>query len=131
MNKGRYLLYIVLAMVFTSPVYAAISRAEFDAQVRTAIGKLNREAAVDSEGALRLAGLLQTEYGTSIEDMKWAVGKSLSWGEISAFAYIRATTGRSFELIGSVDAQRDLWDYTEKVGMNSEKMVHSLEQLLQ
>ena len=130
MKNGRYLLYLVLAVVFSSPVYASVSRAEFDAQVRISIARLTRAASVDSEGALGLATLLQSEYGTSIEDMKWAVDKSLSWGEISAFAYIGATTGRSFQAIGGADAQQDLWDYTEKAGMNSEKMVNALEQLL-
>ena len=130
MKSKHYLIYSVLAMVFSSPIFAANNREEFDTQVGAAIAKLNREAAVDNESALRLAGLLQSEYGTSIEDMKWAVEKSLSWGEISAFAYIGATTGRSFEEIGSADAQQDLWEYTEKAGMNSDKMVHSLGQLL-
>jgi hypothetical protein len=130
MKSKRYLIYMVLAMVMASPMYAASERAEFDAQVRLTITKLNREAVVDQEAALRLAGLLQSEYGTSIEDMKWAVENSLTWGEIAAFAYIGTTTGRTFQEIGSAQAHRDLWDYTDKAGMNSEKMVHSLEQLL-
>ena len=130
MKSRRYLIYIVLVVAFSSSLFAASGRADFDAQVSNAIAKLSHEAAVDNESAVRLAGLLQSEYGTSIEDMKWAVEKSLSWGEISAFAYIGATTGRRFEEIGSAQAQRDLWDYTEKAGMNSDKMVHSLEQLL-
>src|SRR5688572_10233460 len=124
MKSKRYLIYIVLAMVMASPMYAVSGRAEFDAaefdsKVQLTLAKLNREAAVDTESAMRLAGLLQSEYGTSIEEMKWAVENSLSWGEISAFAYIGTTTGRSFQAISSAHAQRDLWDYTEKAGMNS------------
>jgi hypothetical protein len=130
MKLGRNLLYIVIALLLSSPVYATGGRAEFDAQVNDAVAKLSREAAMDSEGALRLAGLLQSEFGTSVEDMKWAVENGLSWGDITAFSYIRATTGRKFEEIAGANAQRDMWDYTERAGMNSEKMIHSLEQLL-
>jgi hypothetical protein len=130
MKNGRFVLSIVLLSSFALPAIAAGSRSDFDAKVGATIVKLSREAVVDTEAAARLAGLLEDEFGTSIEDMKWAVDESLSWGDISAFAYIAATTGRSFREIGSANAQRDLWDYTDKAGMNSEKMVGALERLL-
>src|SRR5262245_27729781 len=118
MKSGRCELLIVLVLMFSLSAQAAGSRTEFDAQVSTAMSKLSREATVDVDGTARLAALLQDEYGTSIEDMKWAVDQSLTWGDIAAFAYIAATTGRSFREIGSADAQRDLWEYTDKAGMN-------------
>src|SRR5437764_296920 len=99
MKSGRYLLLIVLVAVLASSAYPA-GRAEFNAQVNVTRTKLSREGRVDEDAAMRLAGLLQSEYGTSIEDMKWAVDNSLSWGDISVVAYIAATTGHSFREIG-------------------------------
>ena len=130
MKKELLIICVVLVLLLALPAYSAIERAEFDARVTSAIGGLNREAALDNEGVLRLAGLLQKEYATTIEDMKWAVENSMSWGHIAAYAYIGATTGRSFQEIGAAAAHRDLWEYTEKAGMNSEKMAQALGQLL-
>src|SRR5262245_39303086 len=96
MKSGRLSL-IAIALVVT-PLIAAGPRVEFDAQVNNAITKLNREAA-SSDGVVRLAGLIQSEYGTPVEELRWAFEQQFPWGQIVAFAYIRATNGRSFEEI--------------------------------
>ncbi len=62
--------------------------------------------------------------------MKWGTEHSIKWGEIATLAYIRATTGRTFETMVKDDARRDFGGYAEKAGMNPEKMAHSLESLL-
>jgi hypothetical protein len=114
------LLCVMLA--FGTSAYAGADRGT----LADAIVKLNREAAADFD----LAGLIQSEYGTPDEDMKWAAERSLNWGEIAALAYIRATTGRSFAEMDQEDARRDFWSYAEKAGMSCEKMAHSLESFL-
>ena len=127
--RSGYLRIAVLSLACTFPLEAAGPRADFDSQVSNSIERLNREAA-DSGGAMRIAGLIQAEYATPVEDLQWAVDHQLPWGEIVAFAYIQATNGRSFPELGSANAQTDFWTYTEKAGMNSDKMAHSLKQFL-
>lgn len=128
-----------LLITFALPAFALDGRAEFDAAVTNAIAKLNRQASVDAEDSMRLAELIQREYGTREEELKWAVDNGLSWGEITALAYIQATTGRSFALMNREiapmdgwpkDARRDFWSYAENAGMSSTKMAHSLENFM-
>jgi hypothetical protein len=129
MKMGN-LIYVVVAMVgLALPLDAANSRTEFDAQVGATIAKLNREA-VGTDEAMRLAELIQGEFGTPLDELQWAVENGYSWGEIAAFAYIRATNGRSFSELGGAKAGADLWTYTEKAGMNSTKMAYALEMFL-
>src|SRR4051812_26793983 len=79
--------------------FAADPKAEFDVQLNRAIVKLNHEAEIDVQGPVLLAELMQREYGTRAEEMRWAVGHSINWGDMTALAYIQATTGRTFELL--------------------------------
>src|SRR5262245_42617289 len=118
---------IVIVLMSASLVHAAAPRAAFDARVTSVISKLNRET-VNSDGVMRLAGLIQAEYGTSIEELRWAIDHEFSWGQIVTFAYIQATNGRSFTELKDQQAESDYWTYAEKAGMNSDKMVRSLEQ---
>ncbi len=122
----------LLVWVLAASVYLLASdpKSEFDAQLSQVILKLNREAKVDIEGPRLLAELIQRQYETRDADLQWAVSQSVSWGEIAALAYIRMTTGRSFEVMTEENARQDFWSYTEKAGMNPEKMVHSLESFL-
>jgi len=89
---------------------------------------LDREASLD--GPASFADLLRKEYGTPQEELRWATQQSLGWGEITALAYIQATTGRSFAEMTQQDARHDFWSYAENAGMSCEKMAHSLEGLL-
>jgi hypothetical protein len=120
---------ILAGALFALPLEASNPRAEFDAQVGGAIAKINREGAAD-EGTLRLMGLIQNEFEIPMPELEWALEQKLQWGDIAAFAYICATTGRTFAEISSANAANDLWGYTEKAGMNAAKMAHSLEQFL-
>jgi hypothetical protein len=125
--RSRYLIYSVLAAVLCAPAAFAIStRAEFDAQVGATITKLNQEA-IDLDGVNLLTQLVQREYGTPSGELKWALENGFSWGEIAAFAYIRATTGQSFAELSGSDVRKDFWGYIEKIGMSSDKMADSLD----
>jgi hypothetical protein len=56
--------------------------------------------------------------------------QKLNWGEITALAYIQATTGKSFAQMNQEDARSDFWAYAENAGMSRDKMAHSLEGFL-
>jgi hypothetical protein len=88
---------------------------------------LDREASVDPESPMLLAFLIEKEYGTREEELKWALDRGLNWGQIAALAYIQATTGKSFDEMSRDDAPRDFWSYAENAGMNCEKMARSLD----
>jgi len=103
------------------PVFGGTDRDSFT----EAIVKLNREATV-----IDLTAMVQREFGTREEEIRWAVNESMEWGEIIALAYIQATTGRSFAEMTQEDARRDLWTYAEKTEMSLEKMARSLESFL-
>src|SRR5262245_56950298 len=128
MSSG-YLQVFVALVALTSTLHAGSPRAEFDAHVGSSIAKLNREATT-VEGALRLASLVQSEYGSPIQELRWAVEQKIPWGEIVALAYIQATNGRTFSELGGAAARSDFWSYLEKAGMSSDKMARSLEQFL-
>jgi hypothetical protein len=121
---------ILLSLFVQTVAFASMGRAEFDEQLASAIAKLNREAVSGSENAYHLAELIRREYGTNEDQLKWAAEESLNWGEIAVFAYIHATTGRSFEEITRGNARDDFWTYAESAGMNCDKMAHSLNSFL-
>jgi hypothetical protein len=104
------------------PAFAAVG----PESLTNVIVKLNREAA----SGFDLAGLIQSEYGTSDAELKWATEQKLSWGDVTALAYIQATTGRSFADMVQEDARLDFWGYAEKAEMSCEKMARSLESFL-
>jgi hypothetical protein len=114
----------------SSVLSAADSRSQFDAQLNRVIARLNHQAESDTGAPALLSEIVQREYGTATADMKWAAEHSVSWGEIAALAYIRATTGRSFESIVKEDARRNFLGYVEDAGMSPEKMTRSLENFL-
>lgn len=123
MSKGATffsLLFVVL--LFVVPVFAANENPESSAALTSAIAKLDREP--------ELADLIQKEYGTREDELRWAAERSLSWGEITALAYIQATTGKSFAEMVEQDARQDFWAYAGNAGMSCEKMAHSLESFL-
>jgi hypothetical protein len=123
---------VVLILVLGLPFALSASdpRSEFDTQLQHVISKLNREAQVDLEGSALLAELTRREFGTPDQELKWAIDQSMTWGEIVALSYIRATTGRSFEAMKTNGAHKDFWAYVDKAGMRPERMAHSLESFL-
>jgi hypothetical protein len=124
----RYLFYIALTVVLgVTPISAEANQAEFDAQVKGILAKLNAEAAAP-EGASILGALIQREYETPTAELQWALNRGMPWGSIAALAYIRATKGESFAVLESKTA--DLWVYVENAGMNADKLAGSLGQLL-
>jgi hypothetical protein len=126
--RRTFLGLLLLPLVCGVPLFSADSNPELSAALTTAISRLDREASLD--GSASFADLLRKEYGTPQEELRWAIQQSLGWGEITALAYIQATTGRSFEEMTQQDARHDFWSYAENAGMSCEKMAHSLEGFL-
>ncbi|HYR43676.1 MAG TPA: hypothetical protein VER98_11670, partial [Terriglobia bacterium] len=128
----RTLLGLLLSvLVLAVPLFAAGGRnPEPNAAMTSAIINLDREAAVDPESPMLLAFLIEKEYGTREEELKWALNQKLNWGQITALAYIQATTGKSFAEMSRDNAPRDFWSYAEDAGMNCAKMAHSLDGFL-
>jgi hypothetical protein len=112
-----------------SPLLADATRAEFDSRMNSTMTKLNAEAAIP-EGAEIVGESIRREYDAPVEEVQWARNRGLSWGSIAALAYIRATTGEGFSTLDGAAAEKDLWAYAEKAGMNAEKMAASLGRLL-
>ena len=96
----------------------------------TAITGLDHEASVDHESPMLVASLIQKEYGTRQDELKWALEQKLNWGQITALAYIQATTGKTFAEMSRENAPKDFWSYAENSGMNCTKMAHSLDVFL-
>ena len=94
------------------------------------IAKLDREATVDSDGPNLLSDLLEKAYGTREEELKWGMDQKVSWGDMTALAYIQATTGKSFEEMVQENARHDFYSYAENAGMSCDKMLRSLDDFL-
>jgi hypothetical protein len=93
------------------------------------MSRLTKEAS-SLEGSVLVGEMIQREYGTPVDEIRWARERELSWGAIVAFAYVRATTGLSFMELEKDALTSNLWGYIEKSGMSADKMVNSLEQFL-
>jgi len=117
---------IVLVLLATSG-FTADPRTDFDFRLSRVIARLNREAQTEAAGPSFLAEMIEREYATRPNELKWAAGHSVHWGDAAALAYINATTGRTFEKMTSDNAREDFWSYVEKAEMDPEKMVLSLE----
>lgn len=129
MNPKSFLRLSMMVLLFGAPLHGAAERPEPGAVLANAITKLDHEASTDVRSSAVLAELIQKEYGTSGEEIRWAAEESMGWGEITALAYIQATTGRSFAEMIQQKVQLDFWSYAENAGMNCEKMARSLESL--
>ena len=125
--ERRIIVLGLLVMALALPAFAENGPA-FDAGLANVMSKLDREASLEAEGPVRLAGLIQREYRTTEDELKWAIENDLSWGAIAAMAYIQATVGRSFSELQ--DARGDWGSYVQTVGMNPDKMARSLEKFL-
>ena len=111
-----------VTFVFALPLFGANEHPELSASMTNAIAKLDREP--------HLEDLIQKEYGTREEELRWAIERSLNWGEITALAYMQATTGRSFAEMMEQGARQNFWIYAVNAGMSCEKMTRSLESFL-
>jgi hypothetical protein len=126
----RCIIFLALTLVLgVFPALAEANQAEFDAQVKGTLAKLNAEAAAPEGGSI-LGAMVQRDYDTPAEEMQWALSRGLSWGSVAVLAYIRATTGKTFAALDSEAAEKNLWAYLENAGMNADKMALSLGQLL-
>jgi hypothetical protein len=131
MRKSIFLGLFCAFVVFGAPLFAAGGGSPaISAAMTNAIHTLDRDALKDAESPMLVAELIEKEYGTREEELKWALGNKLNWGEITALAYIQATTGKTFAEMNSENARRDFWVYAENAGMNCEKMARSLDGFL-
>jgi hypothetical protein len=127
MTKTTFVGFLFAVLAFGVPLFAAGGASPaLSAEMANAISTLDRDASKDAESPMLVADLIQKEYGTREEELKWALGQKLSWGEITALAYIQATTGKTFSEMNGENARRDFWSYAENAGMNCEKMTRSL-----
>jgi hypothetical protein len=109
---------------------AGAPKPEPAATLTGAITNLDREASADDKSPMLVAYLIEKEYGTKEAELKWAMDQKLKWGQITALAYIQATTGKTFAEMSRENAPSDFWSYAESAGMNGDKMVHSLDLFL-
>ncbi len=130
MLRSSFVGLLLTTFVISATSFAADPRTAFDDQLHHVIGKLNRQADVDVETPVLLSQLLQREYRTRPEEIRWAASHSVSWGEIVTLAYIQAATGRSFETMTNEGARQDFWSYVEKTEMTADKMTRNLESFL-
>jgi len=112
------------------PLWAGGGNPQSDASLKDAIAVLDKSSTQDMEHSLLLADLVQKEFGTRDEELRWAAKQSLGWGEITTLAYIQATIGKSFAEMTREHAQDDFWSYAENAGMSCEKMTHALESFM-
>src|SRR5678815_3334081 len=120
---------IVASSLAVCTASAAVTRTEFDTGVNGTLAKVAKEAS-SIEGSGLVGEMIQREYGAPVDEIMWARQHELAWGTIVAFAYVRATTGQSFEELEKHALASNLWDYIEKSGMSADKMVHSLDAFL-
>src|SRR5437870_350221 len=92
----RVLLGLLLSTVVCGAPLFAGARNPAPAALTEAIASLDHEASVSAESPMVVAYLIEKEYGTKEEELKWAVDHQLKWGQITALAYIQATTGKTF-----------------------------------
>ena len=132
MRVGRtFLGLLFITLVWSVPVFSSgRSTPEPNVVANNAISKLDREVSTDKEGAALLADLIEKEFDTQEDELKWGMEQKLGWGDITALALIQASTGKSFAEMVQDGARRDFWAYAENAGMTGEKMAHSLDDFL-
>ena len=98
MRIRRTFLGLLFATLVSGPVFASgRPKPEPNVVLGNVILKLDREASMDTEAQALLADLIGKEYGTHEDELKWGMDHRLAWGDITALAYIQATTGKSPE----------------------------------
>ena len=118
-------------LICVAPAFAAGARnPEPAAALAGAITNLDRQAAVSVQSPMLVAYLIEKEYGTKETELRWALDQKLRWGQITALAYIQATTGKTFAEMSRESAAQDFWSYAESAGLNSTKMAHALDSFL-
>src|SRR5437870_12243924 len=104
MIKRTFFVFLFATLAYGVPLFGAGSTTpELNAVVTNAISRLDREASTSSGGSMLLADLIEKEFGTREEELQWGIDQKLSWGEITALAYVQATTGKSFAAMNQED----------------------------
>lgn len=129
--RRTFLGLLFVALAWSTPAFSSgRSTPEPDAVVNNAILKLDHEVSKDTESAALLADLIEKEFGTQEEELKWGLEQKVGWGGLTALALIQATTGKSFAEMVQDGARRDFWAYAENAGMSGDKMARSLDDFL-
>jgi hypothetical protein len=125
--RRTFLGLLFAALGLSSTVFASGRPSPAPTAVLTnVIAKLDREASVDSDGPTLLADLIEKAYGTREEELKWGLGRKVSWGDMAALAYIQATTGKSFEEMVQENARHDFYSYER---LRASRRVHPMPDL--
>lgn len=124
------IVYLFSLWVFAVPSFAADNWSDFDSRVDRVMASITHESASARGSREAFVRLLRAEYDTPETEIRWALDRRMSFGEITAMAYIRATNGRVFADLSSDLATMSLSGYLENAGMSPEKMARSLEAFL-
>jgi hypothetical protein len=132
MRIGRTFLGLPFAaLVVSVPVFASgRSSPEPNTVLNNVISRLDHQTSMDKDDPVLLADLIEKEYGTREDELKWGLAQKLGWGDMAALAYIQATTGKSFAEMVQQNARRNFGAYAENAGMNCDKMARSLDDFL-
>jgi hypothetical protein len=125
---STFLGLLFVTLVWSVPVFSSgRSTPEPNAVVNNAILKLDREVLKDTESSALMGDLIEKEFGTQEDELKWGLEQKLGWGGMTALALIQASTGKSFAEMVQDGARRDFWAYAENAGMSGDKMARSLD----
>jgi hypothetical protein len=131
MGKRIFIGSLFAALLFAVSSSAAENpRLELNEALTNTIAGLDREASTNVDVPVLLGNLIAKEFGTRQDELNRGITQKLSWGEITAFAYIQATTGKTFVEMDRENARRDFLAYADNAGMSCEKMAQSLERFL-
>lgn len=93
------------------------------------LSKLDREAGGDPSAVVRAAELVRRTFGISAAEFRLATERSGSIGKMAALAYIRSSTGASFDELIRDGVLDGLATYLEDAGLSGEKMSKAIESL--
>jgi len=131
MIRRTFLGLLFATLVSSAPVFSSgRSKPEPNVVINNAVSKLDREVSNDTEASGVLADLVEKEFGTHADELKWGLEQKLGWGDLTALALIQASTGKSFAQMVGEDAKQNFWAYADNAGMSGEKMARSLDDFL-
>lgn len=119
---------VAVAVLLLAPVALARDDAsDFSDRIQAMVESLNRDVRVDQGMSRVYASIVRDEFRTPQSELEWALGESISWGEIAVLSYIHATTGLGFDELVAENAHIDVQGFSSRMEMSTDKMIGSLE----
>ena len=119
---------VAVAVLLLAPVALARDDAsDFSDRIQAMVESLNRDVQVDQGMSRVYASIVRDEFRTPQSELEWALGESISWGEIAVLSYIHATTGLGFDELVAENAHIDVQGFSSRMEMSTDKMIGSLE----